>query len=186
MRHRQLGHVDAAYRQKYPFGTGKNLTLCDTQAILAPDVALWWSRNKVLSRKFWKGEIMFKDSFAKNSLCLLLTVNIFLVGCGGSAPNPVIRYMPGDEKKSCQGLFSEIAGIDGEIAGKENKIKQRDGGNVILFICGLFIIVPFFFMDCKGSYEVEIDALKARQTLLRSYFAENNCSVTNLSGQTSK
>ena len=47
------------------------------------------------------------------------------------------------------------------------------------FIGGLVIIIPFFFMDTKGSHEIELDALTARRKMLKVYFAENGCSVAN-------
>jgi len=100
-------------------------------------------------------------------LCTLLALVIFFAGCGGSAPNPVDRYMLGDEKKPCNSLYAELSQIDEEIVLKTKQKKGRDVKNVICFVTGFLVIVPWFFIDVKGSHEAEIDALKARKNTLR-------------------
>ncbi|MCE5185872.1 MAG: hypothetical protein LLF76_07075 [Planctomycetaceae bacterium] len=120
---------------------------------------------------------MFRNHYFKSCISVLLAICIFVAGCGGSHANPVDRYMPGDEKRSCSSLYAEMQTIDNEIAQKNAKSGQRDTWNVIEFIGGIFFIVPFFFMDAKGSYEQEIAALEARQKQLKIFFADNGCSV---------
>ena len=105
-------------------------------------------------------------------------VMVSCMGCGGSAPNPVDRYMIGDEDKSCRALYAEVSNIDGEIVLKNKKITDREIWNVLLFAGGCFVIVPWFFIDCKKSYEVEIAALKARKNWLETVFADKNCSIS--------
>lgn len=128
---------------------------------------------------------MLKNMYIRKSICLLLTVSVLTIstlsGCGGHSAVTVDRYIPGDEKKSCRALFAEISLIDEEIALKDQKRKKRDTWNIIEFIGGLVVIVPFFFMDTKGSQELEIEALRARQKMLKMYFAEKGCSVADLS-----
>ncbi len=46
---------------------------------------------------------------------MVLLVLSLSFGCGGVAPNPVSQYQPGDEKRSCDGLKSEIARNEAEI-----------------------------------------------------------------------
>ena len=123
--------------------------------------------------------VYLKKVIFKKCVSLVLANALFLVGivgCAGSAPNPVQRYQPGDEKRSCNALFAEFSSIDQEVVLKNKKKGQRDFLNVLWFIGGVFVIVPFFFIDAKGSYEVEVDALKARKTQLEILFAEKNCS----------
>jgi len=96
---------------------------------------------------------MQHNSFTQKAICVLLVWAIFITGCAGSAPNPVDRYMPGDEKKSCRALFAEIKDLDNNIAVKNNKIKERDTWNVVFFITGFLVIVPWFLIDCKNSYK---------------------------------
>lgn len=130
---------------------------------------------------------MFRSMFVRKSTSLLLAVSIFisstLCGCGGQAARPTDRYMPGDEKKSCSALLTEIKMLDNEISKKQQDKSDRDFWNTVEFLGGLLVIVPFFFMDSKGSEEIEIDALVARQTLLKGYFAEKGCSVADPSAQ---
>jgi len=108
-------------------------------------------------------------------MCVLLALVIFYVGCGGHAANPVDRYVLGDEKKSCNALYAEVANIDKEIALKNRSKTDRDIWNVVFFVTGFLVIVPWFFIDTKGSQEVEIEALKARKNALQILYADKNC-----------
>ncbi len=113
--------------------------------------------------------------FAQKSLCCSLALMIFIAGCGGHMANPVERYSPGDENKSCNALKAETEQLDQEIVLKQQEIKKRDGLNIVYFVTGWFIIVPWFFMDVKGSQEVELDALRARKKALSIIYADNGC-----------
>jgi len=83
--------------------------------------------------------------------------------------------MLGDEKKSCNGLYAEVAQIDQEIVQKKRKLQDRDTWNVIFFITGWFLIVPFFFIDTKGSQEIEIEAFMARKKALMNIYSDKDC-----------
>mgnify|MGYP000686601389 FL=1 len=111
----------------------------------------------------------------KSILCVLLSMSIFLSGCGGNAPNPVDRYMMGDEDKSCNALYAEVSQLDDESILKNREKDNRDTWNIVLFVGGLFIIVPFFFMDVKNSQETEIDAIQARKKALMNIFHDKDC-----------
>ena len=111
----------------------------------------------------------------KRVVCVLLIVAITMVGCAGTAPNPIATYLPGDEKKSCSSLKAEVANIDKQILQKQSKKKSKDSGNVLWFISGFFLIVPWFFMDVKGSEEVEVEALQARKDALIVIAADKDC-----------
>jgi len=108
-------------------------------------------------------------------LCVLLAYAIFIAGCGGHNANPVDRYMLGDEKKSCNALYAEVSNIDTEIALKNRSKTDRDTWNVIFFVTGFLVIVPWFFIDPKGAPEVEIEALKGRKNALQILHADKNC-----------
>ena len=111
----------------------------------------------------------------KKSLCVVLVFTIFIAGCGGHAANPVDRYMLGDEKKSCDALYTEVSQIDREAVLKNRQKDDRDTWNIIFFVTGFIVIVPWFFIDLKGSQEVEREALQARKKALQNMFSEKNC-----------
>ena len=108
---------------------------------------------------------------------------LLFVGCAGTAPNPVDRYILGDEKKSARALYAEVASIDEEIVLKNKKKTDRDIWNVVFFVTGFLVIVPWFFIDSKGSHEVEIEALKARKTQLMILYAEKGGSPPSVVGE---
>ncbi len=113
----------------------------------------------------------------QKSMCIALSCLIFIAGCGGVAPNPVDKYFPGDEKKSCTALYAEMSNLDKEVVVHNQQRVDRDHWNGILFVGGFFLIVPWFFMDTKGSQEVEIEAFRARKDALKIIYAEKDCSA---------
>ena len=113
----------------------------------------------------------------QKSMCIALSCLIFIAGCGGQAANPVDRYFPGDEKKSCNALFAEMQSLDKDVVLKNQAKVGRDHWNGILFVGGFFTIVTFFFMDTKGSHEVEIEAMRARKNALKIIFADKDCTA---------
>lgn len=123
---------------------------------------------------------MLSNRKVKRFVCSSLATMMLVAGCGGQNANCVDRYMPGDENRSCAALYAEIQTIDGEIVSKNAKIKDRDGTNAFLFVAGWFVIVPWFFIDSKESFEQEIEALEARQKQLKIFFADNGCDVSDL------
>lgn len=108
-------------------------------------------------------------------LCIILANIIFIVGCGGQGATPVDRYMLKDESKSCRALYAEVSYLDKEIALKIRSKTDRDVWNVIFFVTGFLVIVPWFFMDSKGSQELELEALKARKNALQILYGDKNC-----------
>lgn len=112
-------------------------------------------------------------------LCIILANIIFIVGCGGQGASPVDRYMLKDESKSCNALYAEVSYLDKEIALKNRSKTDRDIWNTIFFVTGFLVIVPWFFIDSKGSQEVELEALKARKNALQILYIDKDCEVVN-------
>ena len=116
-----------------------------------------------------------KSKLLRAAVSYICIYAVFFVGCAGSRPNPVDRYTPGDEKRSCRALMAEMASIDQEVVRKGARESEKDFWNIVLFVAGVFVIIPFFFMDIKKAEEVEINALKERKTNLKIMFADKNC-----------
>jgi hypothetical protein len=112
----------------------------------------------------------------KYLLAGLLGTALMLSACGGKAPNPIAQYQPGDEKRGCMGLKSEIATNDAEIS-RMVPSEDATGKNVALGVAGAFLIVPWFFMDFKDGEAVEINALRRRNQWLREVASEKDCSI---------
>ena len=101
---------------------------------------------------------------------------ILTTGCGGRAPNPVSQYLPGDEQRSCTGLKTEIANNETDIA-RLIPYEDATGKNVALGVVGVFLIVPWFFMDFKEGEAIELQALRRHNQWLREVAADNDCYV---------
>jgi hypothetical protein len=97
-------------------------------------------------------------------------------GCGGKEANPVSQYQPGDENRSCTGLKAEISSNEAEMA-KLIPHEDATGKNVMLGAAGVFLIVPWFFMDFKEGEATELQALKRRNQWLREVATDKGCEV---------
>jgi len=115
----------------------------------------------------------------KKVICLSLMVSILFAGCAGREANPVAMYTPGDENRSCKGLFTEMSQIQQEmdvLRPKTNKFAT----NAAWATAGVFLIVPFFFMDLKEAEKIEYDAYARRYNRLLILATEKNCDMFNL------
>ena len=99
---------------------------------------------------------------------------LVLVSCGGRNPNPVLRYQPGDENRTCEGLKAEIAHNEAEII-RLLPYEDATGKNVALGVGGVLFIVPFFFMDFKDAEELEIKAYRDRNLWLGEVASGKDC-----------
>ncbi len=113
-------------------------------------------------------------------LCLVLAVSVFYTGCAGREANPIPAYLPGDENKSCASLNAEMALMQSEmqrLLPKTNKVAT----NTLWAVAGVFLIVPFFFMDLKEAEKIEYDAFRARYNRLLIIASEKNCDLSGMS-----
>ena len=111
----------------------------------------------------------------KNAMLMLMCLVMFTVSCAGTAPNPIAIYRVGDEKKSCSALRAELSNMDRQVRMKRSQKSQKDIANVVYLIGGVFILIPWFFIDLKGAEQVEIDAFLARTDALTIIYAEKEC-----------
>ncbi len=112
----------------------------------------------------------------KALIALGLVGAVILASCGGRAPNPVSQYQPGDEDRSCDGLRSEIAMNEAEIA-KLAPHEDATGKNVALGVAGAFLLVPWFFMDFKDGEGIDLKALQRRNQWLHEVAVDRGCKV---------
>lgn len=101
---------------------------------------------------------------------------LMVASCGGRSANPVASYQPGDDSRSCEGLKIEIAANEAEIA-RLLPDEDATGKNVILGVAGVFLIVPWFFMDFKDAEGIELRAYRRRNVMLRGIAANKKCVV---------
>jgi hypothetical protein len=113
---------------------------------------------------------------SRTLLTLLLCLSIFYSGCGGRDAHPVAAYQPGDADRSCEGLRLEVAQMEADIAAKGPKANKTPK-NVLCFVTGFLVIVPWFFMDLKNADKTELEAMKTRSNRLTLLAAEKNCDI---------
>lgn len=115
----------------------------------------------------------------RKMICVLLVFSVLLTGCAGREANPIVIYMPGDEKRSCPALQAEMAQIQAEM---QRMAPKTDKGlsNALWATAGVFLIVPFFFMDFKDAEKIEYNALRQRYNRLLVYAAEKECDFGDL------
>ncbi len=112
----------------------------------------------------------------KKFICLVLAVSVFIAGCAGREANPIPAYLPGDDTRSCQALKAEIAQLQADM----NRLLPKTSkgvSNALWATAGVFLIVPFFFMDLKGAEKIEFDAMRARHNRLLIIAADRECDM---------
>ena len=109
--------------------------------------------------------------FSALSLSLLL-----LSGCAGRSANPVMVYQPGDEARSCDALERELELIEEDIVALLPDTDKADK-NTQLGVAGIFLLVPFFYMDISKSEQIEVNALTKRYNHLLEIAANNDCDL---------
>ena len=105
-----------------------------------------------------------------------ILIVFILASCAGRTPNPVMSSQLGDRGISCESLENEIASNQQEI----NRIApnaDKSGQNIALGITGLFLLVPWFFMDFSHADETELNALRQRNVNLTSLAGDKHCSL---------
>ena len=113
----------------------------------------------------------------KKRICAGVALMFFLSGCAGSGPNPVARYTLKDEKRNCASLKTEIKTNKKEIAKKNTERTNKTFKNLGLGATGVFLVVPWFFMDLKGKEAGETEALERRNAALRRIAFVKGCNA---------
>jgi hypothetical protein len=120
----------------------------------------------------------FRELHMKDFLAVVLTCSILctslLSGCAGREGNPIQTYQPGDEKRDCLSLKTEISQIDTETARLVPKA-DKTAWNAIMIVTGVFVIIPLFFIDLKNGEIVELQACRQRHNALELMAAQKGC-----------
>jgi hypothetical protein len=112
----------------------------------------------------------------KKIISLLLIASIFLTGCASRSPNPIPVAQVGDETKSCDAITNEMQQmVDAKLIA-EGDGNTQVGKNVALGITGVFLIVPWFFMDLGNASTIEQRAAQARFQRLQQMAVDKKCS----------
>jgi hypothetical protein len=115
-------------------------------------------------------------------LCVTLIQVSLLSACGGRAANPVRPVQAGDSALGCDALRAEMSNVEAQAAALVPESKKT-GKNVALGTAGLFLIVPFFFMDSGAAEDTEIKAYRDRYAELQKTYAQKGCERQAASGQ---
>jgi hypothetical protein len=116
---------------------------------------------------------------SRNGLLPILWIVLFFflvtaIGCGRRTANPILGLQFGDRKKSCEALELEMSQIQQEIT-RLLPDTEKTAKNVILGIAGLWLIVPWFFMDFTEAEEMEINAFRQRHNQLGLIALDKGC-----------
>lgn len=107
-------------------------------------------------------------------IALFVCFTFIVVGCGGRAANPIMVSQYGDHKKSCETLQVEMSQNQQEIS-RMLPETEKTGTNVALGVVGLFLIVPWFFMDFSESEQIEVNAYRQRYNHLALVAMDKDC-----------
>jgi hypothetical protein len=116
----------------------------------------------------------------KKVLAVLLIASIISAGCAHTTANPVLLAQPGDDNKSCDAITNEMQQMVQARATAEQDRNNQIAGNVALGITGIFLIVPWFFMDTGNAATVEERAAQARYQRLNQMAIDKKCPATPL------
>ncbi|MFZ4673884.1 MAG: SHOCT domain-containing protein [Chlamydiia bacterium] len=111
----------------------------------------------------------------KQLIAILLSISIALSGCASTPANPVPIAQVGDDTKTCDAITNEMQQM---IAAQDKAAADRNtqiGTNAALGVVGVFLIVPWFFMDLGATASVEQKAAAARFQRLQQMAADKKC-----------
>jgi len=108
-------------------------------------------------------------------IALAFTVGL-ICACAGRAANPVMVYQHDDGAMSCDALERELQLIEEQVLSLMPKTVKANK-NTTLGVAGIFLIVPFFFMDLSKAEQIEVNALTKRYNHLFQISNEKHCGL---------
>ncbi len=111
----------------------------------------------------------------KRSIALVLILSVFTASCASTPANPVPVAQIGDDTKTCNAIVNELQQmVSAQIVASGDRGSQI-AGNALLFVTGVFLIVPWFFMNLGSTATVEERAAAARYQRLQQMAADREC-----------
>ncbi len=112
----------------------------------------------------------------RKASCVVLALAVFFAGCAGREANPIPAYLPGDNKRSCEVLVAETAQLQADM---QRLLPKTNKGvtNTLWAAAGVFLIVPFFFIDLKDAEKIEFEAMRTRHNRLLLICADKGCDM---------
>jgi hypothetical protein len=126
--------------------------------------------------------LLLREISMKNMMCIALCFAILFAGCAGRQANPIPLYIPGDENRNCQSLKTEVVQLQNDMAGLLPKT-DKFGTNALWATAGVFLIVPFFFMDMKDAEKIEFEAMRQRHNRMLDYLTQKGCDVSDITAK---
>jgi hypothetical protein len=99
---------------------------------------------------------------------------LLITGCAGRPAHPVMVYQHGDEARSCDALERELELIEEDIFELMPETDKADK-NTRLGVAGIFLLIPFFFMDLSKAEQIEVNALIKRYNHIIEIGGVNGC-----------
>jgi hypothetical protein len=118
----------------------------------------------------------------RKTVCIVLCFAVFFTGCAGRQANPVPIYIPGDENRNCQSLKNEVVQIQKDMLALLPKTDKL-GTNTLWATAGVFLIVPFFFVDMKDAEKIEFEAMRQRHNRLLDLLQMKGCDVNDITAK---
>lgn len=109
-------------------------------------------------------------------VCVVLLSVLFLTGCAGRNAYPVMVYQHADDIRSCDALEREIELIREDIFILMPQTDKADK-NTQLGVAGIFLLIPFFFMDLSKAEQIEVNALIKRHNHLVNIGERKSCNM---------
>ena len=98
-----------------------------------------------------------------SKLSFLLALLLFnLIGCAGSAANPIRVMQINDKNLSCNQIEVEVEYLFSSVNFKMIENKRTKNINIASWIGGQLLLLPMLMMDVKGSAQIERQAIIRR------------------------
>ena len=105
----------------------------------------------------------------------ILCICLILVSCAGRDARPVQVRQAGDEARTCQAITTEMVMIEQEVIKLGDDNQNKNTGNAIFGLTGLFLYIPLAFMDLSDAEKEEMSALRERYRYLAVIATDKGC-----------